>query len=135
MADIKLAVVTPEKEALSTECDEVIAPGVNGEIGLLPGHIPLITALRPGVLTVVAGHKTHYFAVGSGYAEVEGNSVSVMTETCEAADSVDLERAKQSLRQSEEVLGKTGPDDAGNAAAHHRLARARARIDATARIR
>lgn len=130
---IKLAIVTPEKDALDMECDEVVAPGINGEIGLLPGHVPLITALRPGVLTVVKGNKRNHLAVSSGFAEVEGDNVTVLTAACEAADDVDVERARRSLSDAEAKLEKLGPNDKGYEAAHWKLARARARLDTVER--
>ena len=68
---IQLAIVTPTREAVAMECDEVIAPGAEGEVGLLPGHVPLITALSPGVLTVYKGGHQRFFAVGTGFAEIE----------------------------------------------------------------
>lgn len=130
---IKLAIVTPEKDALNMECDEVVAPGINGEIGLLPGHVPLITALKPGVLTVVHGSKRSFHAVSSGYAEVEGDKVTVLTAACEAADEVDVERARRSLSDAEAKLEKLGPNDEGYDDAHWKLARARARLDTVER--
>src|SRR5918996_386856 len=98
---LKLAIVTPEKEALAIECDEVIAPGVNGEIGLLPGHVPLITALRPGVLTVIKGGRKLYYAVSSGFAEVDQDQVTVLTASCEPATEIDVERARKALSDAE----------------------------------
>lgn len=130
---IQLAIVTPDAEALAISCDEVVAPGVNGEIGLLPGHVPLITALTSGVLTVVEGSKKRYFAVSSGFAEIESDQVTVLTDSCESAKDVDVDRAKRALLEAESKLQDLGANDAGYHAAQRRLARARARIDAAAR--
>ena len=130
---IKLAIVTPDREALAMSCDEVIAPGVNGEIGFMPGHVPLITALRPGVLTVVKGGKKTYFAVSSGFAEVDADTVTVLTASCEAADEIDVERARKALNDAEAKLEKLGPEDNGYDAARFQIERARARLDAVER--
>ncbi len=130
---IQLAIVTPSAEALAIGCDEVVAPGVNGEIGLLAGHVPLITALKSGVLTVVEGSKKRYFAVAPGFAEIEGDTVTILTDACEAAEDVDVERAKRALLDAEAKLGDLGSEDPGHHAAVRRLERARARIDAVAR--
>jgi F-type H+-transporting ATPase subunit epsilon len=126
---IALAIVTPEKEALALTCDEVIAPGVNGEIGLLPGHVPLITALRPGVLTVIHGGRKSYYAVSSGFAEVDADQVTVLTAACEPADQIDVERARKALSDAEGKLEKLGPEDPGYDAARFQIERARARLD------
>ena len=130
---INLAIVTPEREALSIVCDEVVAPGVNGEIGLLPGHVPLITALRPGVLTVVKGGRRSYYAVSSGFAEVDADQVTVLTASCEPASEIDVERARRALSDAEAKLEKLGPQDPGYDAARFQIERARARLDTVER--
>jgi F-type H+-transporting ATPase subunit epsilon len=130
---IRLAIVTPEKEALAIECDEVVAPGVNGEIGLLPGHVPLITAIRPGVLTVIKGGRKSYYAVSSGFAEVESDQVTVLTASCEPASDIDVERARKALSEAEGKLEKLGPEDQGYDAARFQMERARARLDTVER--
>ncbi|MBK6684171.1 MAG: F0F1 ATP synthase subunit epsilon [Deltaproteobacteria bacterium] len=130
---LKLAIVTPEHEALQVECTEVVAPGVRGEIGFLPGHVPLITALAPGVLTVFQGNKKTYYAVSTGYAEIERDSVTILTDSCEEASKIDQERAKKAFAEAEGKLQAVGPDDPTYAEMFRRLARARARLDALAR--
>ncbi len=126
----KLAIVTPEKEALAMEADEVVAPGINGEVGLLPGHVPLITALRPGLMTVHSGGKKTVLAVSMGYAEVDGDTVTILTDSCEASNEVDLERAKAELAEAQKKLDGIGPEQADFALQQKRLMRAQARIDA-----
>jgi F-type H+-transporting ATPase subunit epsilon len=130
---IRLSIVTPEKDVLAMECDEVIAPGVNGEIGLLPGHVPLITALRPGVLTIVRGGRKSYHAVTAGFAEVDLDQVTVLTAACETAEAIDVERARRALSEAEAKLEKLGPEDDGYEASYRQLERARARLDAAER--
>ncbi len=130
---IQLSVVTPDRDVLGVECDEVVAPGRNGEIGLLPGHIPLITALRPGVLTVVKGGKKSFYAVSSGFAEVDADTVTVLTASCEPASAIDVERARKTLSEAEAKLEKLGPNDPDYDARRFQMERARARLDAVDR--
>lgn len=130
---LDLAIVTPDQEASSIRCDEVVVPGVNGEMGLLPGHIPLITALRPGVLTVLTqGKKTHY-AVSTGYAEIGEDKVTVLTDACEEASTIDVERAKRALESAEAALAKAGDEQSGWTEQQRRLLKAQARLDAATR--
>src|SRR5256885_17224126 len=99
---LKLAIVTPDAEVLAIEADEVVLPGASGEVGLLPGHIPLITALHPGVLTVIRQSKKTYYATSTGFAEIEGSQVTVLTDSCEEASAIDAGRAKKALQEAEE---------------------------------
>ena len=130
---IKLAIVTPEAEALTIDCDEVVAPGVSGDVGLLPGHVPLITALRPGVLTVIADGKSSYYAVSTGFAEIEHDQVTVLTSSCEASDAIDTDEAKTALAEAEKALADLGESDAKFPELNRARARAQARIDAAQR--
>jgi F-type H+-transporting ATPase subunit epsilon len=95
---MKVEVVTPEKAALSTDADELVAPGVSGEFGILPGHTPFVTALKPGVLMARKGQKRQIFAIGAGYAEVDGHDkIVVLTQTAVAAEDVDTAAAQKDL--------------------------------------
>lgn len=132
---IDLAIVTPTEEALSLDCDEVIAPGVNGEIGLLPGHVPLITALRPGVLTVVHDGKKSLYAVASGFAEIEGDTVRILTELCEEASTVDGQGAISAMQEAETKIADMSPDTEGFAELQRRIRINRARAEAAERLR
>lgn len=135
MADaLQLVVVTPEGEALDVSCREAVIPGLNGEIGFAPGHIPLITAVRPGVLTVIHEHDRAYFAVCSGFAEINEGRVRILVDACEPAAEIDAERAKRALQASQEALSQLGPEQSGYNEAVERQARATARLNARARI-
>ena len=129
---IQLAIVTPTHEALDMECDEVVAPGAQGEVGLLPGHIPLITALSPGVLTVIKGNTRRIFAVSEGFAEIEGDVVRVLTSACEEAKTIDAEKAQTALQEAEEKLAELSPASPGYADQRLRYRHNRARLDAYA---
>lgn len=108
---LKLQLVTPYKKVLSTEVDEVTAPGSVGELGILPGHTPLLTTLAIGELSYKQGNENFHVAVNWGYLEVEDEQVNVLVETAESADDIDLERAKAALGRAEDALKKLDPED------------------------
>lgn len=108
---LTLELVTPYKRVLSVEVDEVTAPGLIGEFGVLPGHTPLLTTLRIGELSYKQGNQTFHVAVNWGYVEVEDDTVTVLVETAEPADQIDLERAKAALGRAQEALKSLAPED------------------------
>lgn len=108
---LKLEMVTPYKRVLSVEVDEVTAPGTVGEFGVLPDHTSLLTTLKVGELTYKQGNETFHVAVNWGYVEVEDNVMTVLVETAEPADQIDLERAKAALARAEEALKKLTDED------------------------
>jgi F-type H+-transporting ATPase subunit epsilon len=98
---VKIEVVTPTSTALSTEADELVAPGVSGEFGILPGHTPFVSALKPGVLVARKGQKRQVFAVGAGYAEVDGHDkIVVLTQNAVPADDIDTAAAQRELEDA-----------------------------------
>ena len=101
---ILLEVVTPDRQVLSVEVDEVTAPGANGYFGVLPGHISFITTLGLGELGYRIGNQWEYLAITWGYAEVLPNHVTILTQTAEMAEEVDIERAERAKRRAEERL-------------------------------
>jgi F-type H+-transporting ATPase subunit epsilon len=108
---LRLEMVTPYKKVLSQEVDEIVAPGVIGEFGVLPGHTPMLTTLKIGELTYRQGAEYYHVAVNWGYVEVENDTVTVLVETAEPADEIDLDRAKLALGRAEEALKRLGPED------------------------
>ena len=92
---LKLAIVTPESAGVTVECHEAVVPSVNGELGLLSQHIAMISAIQPGVLTVISGGQREYYVVGTGFVEIDEDQVSILTSTFEAAKDIDVERAKR----------------------------------------
>lgn len=108
---LKLEMVTPYKRVLSEEVDEVTAPGTLGEFGILPGHTPLLTNLKIGELTYRKGGEAFHVAINWGHVEVEDDKVTVLVETAEPADDIDLERAKAALGRAEEALKALAPED------------------------
>ncbi len=101
---ILLEVVTPERQVLSVEVDEVSAPGALGYFGVLPGHTPFITTLGMGELSYRSGNQWEYLAITWGYAEVLPNKVTILTETADMAAEIDIERAERAKRRAEERL-------------------------------
>ena len=108
---IKLEMVTPYKRVLSEEVDEVTAPGSVGEFGVLPDHTSLLTTLKIGELSYKQGGEVFSVAVNWGYVEVEDNVMTVLVETAEPADQIDVERAKAALSRAEEALKKLTSED------------------------
>ena len=132
---LRISIVTPDRDALAVECEEAVVPGVEGELGLLPQHVPLVSALAPGVLTTVQGGKKAYYVVGTGFAEIDEDLITILTNTCEAAKDVDLARAKKSLADATAKLDQLGPEDPGYAKAQMRAKRAAALDEGAARVR
>jgi len=127
---IALEIVTPEKLVLSREVDDVMLPSVQGYMGVLPGHAPLLARLEAGELSYLEGGQRKFLAVSGGYAEVLRGSVSVLARTSEPAEEIDVDRAERAREQAESVL--EGNDDA----AAHKLQRAEVALKrALSRIR
>ena len=98
---LQLALVTPAGALAAHPVDEVVAPGVLGELGILPGHLPLLSALAPGVLSFRDGKERTFLAIGVGYLQVgAGNRVDVLVEQAEAAGDIDEDAA----RKEEQIL-------------------------------
>jgi F-type H+-transporting ATPase subunit epsilon len=105
MADkILLEVVTPEKTVLSEMVDIVVAPGEEGEFGVLPNHIPFLTKLKVGELRFRIGNNTRYVAIMGGFAEVLPDHVTVLATAAEEATQIDVIRAKAARERAERRL-------------------------------
>ncbi|MCA9520575.1 MAG: F0F1 ATP synthase subunit epsilon [Myxococcales bacterium] len=125
---LHLQVVTPQKLTVDRDVDEVTIPGEMGELGVLPGHSPLLTLLKIGILRYRVGSDWQEFAVNQGYAEVFADGVAVVTDTCETSSEIDLERALESKRRAEERLATMATIDADFRRAERSLHRAESRI-------
>lgn len=106
MAKLYLEVVTPEKILASQEVDLVMAPGTDGEFGILPEHIHFLSGIIPGELRFDDGDKKEYMAVTSGFAEVSNNRVSILVDSAEKAVDIDIERAQRAMERAKERLEK-----------------------------
>ena len=106
---IQLVVVTPERQILKETVSEVTLPGADGYLGVLPGHAPLITELGIGELTYkTKSGESGLLAVIRGFAEVLPDHVSVLAETAEFAEDIDLSRAQEALKRAQERIAKGG---------------------------
>jgi F-type H+-transporting ATPase subunit epsilon len=124
---IQLVVVTPVNQLLSEAVTEVQLPGADGYLGVLPGHAPLITELGIGELTYkTANGQTGLLAIIHGFAEVLSERVSVLAETAERPEDIDVNRAQEALQRAQELIAKGGDIDWDRASAS--LQRALVRI-------
>lgn len=107
MADLlTLEVVTPTGLKLRTEADSVEVPSVGGEFGVLPGHVPVLAALRSGLLKYKLGNETHTVAVGPGFAEAEPDKVLLLTDLFAHPDDIDVAEAREDLVEATKELAK-----------------------------
>ena len=131
---ILLEVVTPEKLLLSQEVDEVIAPGVEGEFGVLPGHTYFISGLKIGELRYRLADKMEFMSVLWGYAEVTPTRVTILAEIAEKAEDIDVDRALAAVERAQKRLEVGGlPSDLKEAQISLEKARLRKRIAERAR--
>lgn len=134
-----LSITTPTGALITTEVDEVTAPGVLGEFGVLPGHVPFLSALRPGVLVYRTKETSRVVAVGAGVLEVvrseKGDQILVLVDRAANAKQVDRDTAAKELVSADQELAGWKSDLGGEyQALLTRRAWAQARIDAAARI-
>jgi len=101
---LSLEVVTPHRTVLIEDVDSVTLPGIEGELGILPEHIPMLTTLDTGVMSYTSNGNKQVIAVHWGYAQVEGNSVRVLAELAETAEEIDLQRAKEAEKKAKNML-------------------------------
>jgi F-type H+-transporting ATPase subunit epsilon len=101
---LKLEIVTPERKVFDETVDSVTVPTATGEAGILSNHAPLISALKPGILSFVTNGAVEKLAVAGGFVEVSENRVSVMTDTAESAADVNVEEAKAQREEAEKAL-------------------------------
>jgi F-type H+-transporting ATPase subunit epsilon len=129
-----LEVVTPDKLLLSKQVDEVIAPGAEGEFGVLPGHCHFLSSLTIGELRYRVGDATEYMSVLWGFAEVTPKKVTVLAEVAEKAEDIDVERAAAKVAEAEKRLEMGGlPSELKEAQISLEKARLRKKIAERAR--
>jgi F-type H+-transporting ATPase subunit epsilon len=133
MAELKLEIVTPEKKVFDETVDNVTVPTATGEIGILPNHAPLISALRSGILAYSHKGASEKLVVSGGFVEVSSNKVSILTDVAERADEIDVEAAKAQLSDAQKALsGAFAGTEEEFEAENERLERAQARLALTA---
>jgi len=125
-----LEVVTPDRMVLSTEAEVVVLPGAEGQFGVLPGHIPFLSALEIGEMYYKAGGKTEYLAVSGGFAEVTGEKVTIVAESAEVGREIDVERARRAQERAGKRIaaGKTAEIDWARAEAAMRRSLMRMKV-------
>ena len=125
---MQLDVVTPEKAVLSRKALEVVAPGSQGEFGVLIGHTPFLTTLKPGQIIVKTEDRDIYLAVGGGFAEIISNRVIILAETADMAEDIVAEEVKAEIEQAHEKLREYGRDDPEYTKWENRLVRAEVKL-------
>jgi F-type H+-transporting ATPase subunit epsilon len=103
---ITLEVVTPEKAVLSEEVDQVVLPGSEGQVGILPGHLPLLTGLGIGEMIIRSDDQERRFFIDKGFAEVLEDTVSVLTDGCEGVSDIDIAHAQDEITVAEEEIAR-----------------------------
>ena len=101
---LTLEIVTPESRVYSDTVDTVVIPTVEGEIGVLPGHLPLLTQVDSGELLVTKGSSTEFLAVSGGFAQISGDKISVLAEHACSEDSIDENAVEEALKRAEKNL-------------------------------
>ena len=101
---LTLEIVTPEAKVYSDTIDSVVIPTVEGEIGVLPGHIPLLTQIEQGELRVTKGTATQMLAVSGGFAQIDGDNVRVLAEHAITEEKIDVNAVEAALKRAEDEL-------------------------------
>jgi len=108
---LHLEIVTPEQKIYSDDVDSVVIPGVEGELGVLPQHVPLMTQLLPGELRVLKGGEELCLAVGEGFVEISADKVAVLTDMAVKETEIDGLAAEEAVRRAEEAIKDSKLDD------------------------
>ena len=124
-----LSIVTPEKQLVSEEVDQVNVPGTEGDLGILHDHAPILTLLRTGLLSYEKEGETIFMVVSGGYLEVTDNRVTVLAETGEFLHEIDRERAERAQAEAEKRLGETDISEEEYIETQKKLFRAIARLE------
>jgi F-type H+-transporting ATPase subunit epsilon len=103
-ATLRLEIVTPETRAYTDDVEFVVLPAIEGEMGVYPMHVPLITSIKPGELVVTKGGKITYLAVGEGFVEVTGEKVSVLVDMAMTEEAIDEKAAEEAVKRAEARL-------------------------------
>ncbi len=136
MATIRLDIVTAERVVYSGEVDMLVAPGVQGQLGILPHHTPLMTTLGEGELRVRKGEEEFSMAISSGFLEVRPDRVIVLADAAERAEEIDIARAEEAKRRAQEQLAHRTPvTDAAQAEAALHRALTRIKVAEKRRVR
>lgn len=125
---IELKIVTPEKILLQETVEGVTFPTVEGEITVLPDHLPIIAAIKPGELKIKKDGKEKFLSITRGVLEVDGKTITLLTDAAETVETIDEKRAEQAKQRAEEIMSKTRKDEEGYTEAVAELERALSRL-------
>ena len=129
MADrLSLEITTPMRLVVAEQVDEVVAPGIEGYFGVLPGHAPFLTTLGVGIVTYRIGRDEHQLAVSGGFAEVRNDKVIILADTAERPEEIDRARAERSRERAERRLSGRAQEEVDYARCQIALARAQTRL-------
>ena len=135
MPTLKLEIVTPEKVAYSADVDGVVLPAVEGEMGVLPMHIPVLTQIKPGELVVSKGSTKQYLVVGEGFVSVDQTSVKVMTDMALESEHIDEGAAEAAVQRAREAIANKDLGSEESAAVQAALAKSLAQLHVKRRRR
>jgi F-type H+-transporting ATPase subunit epsilon len=124
-ATLKLEIVTPESKTYSEDVEMVTLPGVEGEMGIYPQHVPLMTQIVPGEIVARKGGRDYFLAVGEGFVEITADRVAVMTDMAISAENIDEAKAEEARKRAEARLAEKLDDEESamvSAALAHSLA-------------
>jgi F-type H+-transporting ATPase subunit epsilon len=110
-ATLKLEIVTPDSKAFSEDVEMVTLPGVEGEMGIYPHHVPLLTQIVPGEIIARKGGKDYFLAIGEGFVEVTGDHVSILADMAIRAENIDEAKAEEARRRAEARLAEKLNDE------------------------
>src|SRR5881394_3037484 len=111
MATLKLEIVTPDAKVYSEDVEMVTLPGIEGEMGIFPMHVPLLTQLSSGEVAVRKGGQESFLAVGDGFVEITGESVSILTDMAIKAENIDEAKAEEARKRAEARLAEHLSDE------------------------
>jgi F-type H+-transporting ATPase subunit epsilon len=134
MATFRLEIVTAERMVFSDEVSTLIAWGVEGQLGILPHHAPLMTMVQPGDLMIRKDKEEEYLVISGGFLEVRPDKVVILADACERVDEIDVARAEEAKKRAQETL-KAAPLTADAASAEAALRRSLARLKVAERKR
>src|ERR1041385_5119477 len=108
---LKLEIVTPDAKVYSDDVDMVTLPGVEGEMGIYPNHVPLMTQIAPGEIVARKGGQDFFLAVGEGFVEITGERVAILSDMAICAENIDEAKAEEARRRAESRLGEKLEDE------------------------
>lgn len=111
MATLKLEIVTPESKTYSEDVDMVTLPGVEGEMGIYPHHVPLMTQIKAGEISVNKNGQDYFLAVGDGFVQITGDKVAILTDMAIRADHIDEAKAEEARKRAEARLQEKLTDE------------------------